>query len=183
MEHSQATLDAYDGVEIRLTDRTSVRAEALSVVEAIQMLGTMARIAETGNMDIHARFLAEFYERFNIRDVTLAQLGLEFGGVDGSSLTVAATHELAQLYIAACRVEGWRAQSECLDRFPALLGLGSDVAPGDVFEAAAEFAEAFHRAIYALAQTFLHRLISTPGVRALELEGTTQMTSTQASTT
>ena len=191
MDRSQATYEAYDGVELHLLNECVVRCEAMEVAEAIRYLRLLSRVSE--HFEAHHVFMAEFPERIGIADVPLRDLGLSIdspvgGEIDGGELTVRAALGLLQMLVKAENGDPG-AQSDFLDKFPAALGaeMLSSIHPAEVFEFGRLFAQEVYSLLYGLASDFLTHLTTSPSAqvmiltRAMETE--TAPTSTPVSTT
>ena len=189
MDRSQATYEAYDGVELRLLNERVVRCEAMEVAEAIRYLRLLSRVSE--HFEAHHAFMAEFPERIGIADVPLRDLGLSIecplgGELDGGEVTVRDSLKLLRILVAAENGDPG-AQSDFLDKFPAALSADlSSIHPAEVFEFGRLFAQEVYSLLYGLASDFLTHLIASPRgqvmilTRAMEMEAAP--TSTPVST-
>jgi hypothetical protein len=184
VERSQATFEAYDGVELKLQDGRSVLVPSFTVTEAVHYLRILDRVRE-GSFDAHVAFLAGFPARVGILEVPLPAFGFEVGipgaGIRSPDLTVAQAVALADTVALAQETDGWRAQAEVLGRIPAVLGLDG-AAPAEVFLAARLFAHEVYTLLYGLAESFFGHLVSIPRGQVLTM-GTAALTSTPGSTT
>lgn len=178
MDRSQATYEAYDGVELRLLNERVVRCEAVTVAEAVRYLRLLSRVSE--HFEAHHEFMAEFPERIGIADVPLRDLGFSIesplgGELDGGLLTVCTGLELLRMLFAA---EGGDpgAQSDFLDKLPAELGADlSSIHPADIFEFGRLFAQELYELLYGLASDFLTHLITGPRGQVLILRRAMKM--------
>ena len=186
MERSQATFEAYDGVELKLQDGRVVRVPPFTVGEAASYLRLLSQVKD-GSLEAHETFLATFPARAAIQDVPLVAFGFEVEipgiGRRVPELTVAQAVALADTVARAMEADGWRAQSEVLDRIPAVMGL-SEPTPAEVFLAARLFAREVYTLLYGLAESFFGHLVSSPSGQVMRMAGTVgASTSTPDSTT
>ncbi len=185
MDRSQATYEAYDGVELRLLNERVVRCERVEVAEAIRYLRLLSRVSE--HFEAHHIFMAEFPERIGIADVPLGDLGFSIesplgGELDGGSLTVRGSLKLLRILMEAENGEP-RAQSDFLDKFPAALSADlSTIHPAEIFEFGRTFAQEVYSLLYGLASDFLTHLTASPRgqvmilTRAMETEAVPKST-------
>lgn len=165
-ERAGGTLDAYDGVELRLGGKIVVRVPPLSVEEAASYLRLLGKSRD--DADAHARFLEEFPRRMRIDDVRLVDLGVEVEELDLGDLRYRDVERIAGLLGVAAyeedEVRRSRAQIVFLRRFPRKVGLGNDhgLAPGEVFALGHRFVETVYEVAYGLAEDFCSHQISGP---------------------
>ena len=168
MDRSQATFEAYDGVELRLLNERVVQCPPLTVAEAVRYLRMLSRVSE--DFGAHYAFMAEFPERIGIAEIPLGDLGFVMPSpvagapdLDGNGLTVTAS--LALLEVLAKAEQGDQdAIADFFDRFPPAIGVEpADLSPpAQVFECGRVFAEHAYTLIYGLASDFLTHLTTSP---------------------
>ncbi len=185
MDRSQATYEAYDGVELRLLNERVVRCAAVTVAEAVRYLRLLSRVSE--HFEAHHEFIAEFPERIGIADVPLRDLGLSIespagGEIDGGLLTVRAALDLLRTLVKAENGDPG-AQSDFLDKFPAALSADlSSIHPAEVFEFGRVFAQEVYALVYRLASDFLTHLTTSPSAQVLILTRAMEMGAAPKST-
>lgn len=174
MDRSQATYEAYDGVELQLLNGRVVRCDALTVAEAVHYLRLLASIGE--DPDAHDTLMSEFPERIGILDVQLADIGLEVEGIELGDLTLKDGFEMVGILATALgdafSVESSKAKVRVLDEFPVTFGV-EGLKPPEVFTLARTFAERLYLLIYGLAQDFCQHLTLSPGVKVMVLRAAT----------
>lgn len=170
---SDATYEAYDGVELRFLNGCVVKCAPLTVAEAVRYLRLFGQVEVEPTA--HAAFVAEFPVRIGITQERLVDLGLEVEGCTFGDLTYEGARQLVALQVAAAWADDVRmrsrAQGEFLTRFPLAVGL-TGATPAEVFNVGRRFTEAMYRMIYGLAEDFCTHLISAPGVQVLVVTGT-----------
>lgn len=171
MENSDATFEAFDGVELRLLNGRVVRCDALTVREAVRYLRMLSKIAE--DPTAHDGFLHEFSVRVGLLEVQLCDLGLTVEGVNVGALTVAQGLDLADVVTAAAGPTYAKATAEAqvriLDEFPGALGISGSTE--DVFAGARAFVQALYEKLYGMARDFSGHLAVSPPVKVFEMRG------------
>lgn len=179
MDRSQATFEAYDGVELYLGDRV-VRTPAFTVAEAAHFLRMMDRLA-SGDGGTVEGFVEEFVARAGLGDVRLADLAVACDGLEWGDLTANDAQALLRILNEACHdddlVSRSRAQVRWLEEIPPTFGLGADMSPADVFQVGHRFAESYYLHMYGLASDFCSRLHRSPAVKTWVLSGPSSSTS------
>jgi len=165
VDRSQATYEAFDGVELRLLNERVVRCKALGVGEAIRYLRLLGSVSE--DFQAHHTFMGEFPERIGIIEVPLRDLGFSMEAprgeeLDGGELTVQAALGFLELLSNAENGDP-HSQADFMDRFPSAVGFdSSSVIPSEVFDAGRVFAERVYELIYGLASDFSTHLTTSP---------------------
>lgn len=127
VSRDQATLDSYDGVELRFLNGVVRKCKPFTVAEAAHYFRLEARIRD-GELAAAPAFAAEFVERVGMLDVRLADIGLEVEGhvLEFGGLSVADGIALADIVADAQGADlrkAPRAQVRILDEVPAMFGL------------------------------------------------------------
>ncbi len=184
MERSQATYEAYDGVELRLHDGKVIRCDPLSVAEAIHFMRLLAGAVD--DTRVHHEFLREFVPRIGLAETKLVALGLtiELGQEDADvEVDLAEYSELApgttvEEALGICEAL-WKAQDEgdaweFLEKLPPLFGVDPQHAhAAEAFAAGRAFVLIFYRHLYGLASDFLRHLAAGPATQVMVLTGVT----------
>lgn len=174
MDHSRATYEAYDGVELRLLNGRIARCPALTVQEASHYLRLLAGVGE--DPSAYDIFLSEFPGRIGILDERITDLGLELAAPNGRPVefgdltlkdALALIDVIATALDDAFSVESSEAKVRILDELP--LTLGVDANAGEVFTLARTFAEQLYLLMNGLAQDFLQHLTLRPVVKVMEI--------------
>lgn len=170
MENSEATYEAFDGVELHLRNGRIVRSDPLTVQEAVRYLRLLTKLADDATC--HEEFIDTFPARIGLLDVPLADLGLEVDGVVGyGTLDVQGAISLAGLVTTAAGPTFERAtanaQAKILDEFPETLGV--DGTAVEVFAVARAFTQALYEKLYGMARDFLAHLTHGPKGQVLQM--------------
>lgn len=181
MERSQATFEAFDGVELHLLNGRVVRCDALTVQEAVRYLRLLSG-AVGGDLSRVDVLLREFPARVGLTEVPVVDLGLEVDGLDrispklllgspiegrrgsGAFRIANAVTELGEADVLAQA----QAQLYLLRLVPPALGVKGR-APFEVFEAARGFTSALYLHLFGLAQDFCSLLTASPPARTMHL--------------
>lgn len=177
LDRARGTLDAYDGVEIRLRNDVVVRTDPLTVREAAGYLRLLGKAKD--DPDAHAEFLDYFPKRLGLDRVRLVDLGLEVEAPDETPLDLLDSRyrdvgRLAELVGLATYEEDEgrrsRAQLVYLRRVPKSLRIAPErFSPGEWFALGHRIVEDAYTLVYGLAQDFCSRSISGPRNRTLKL--------------
>ncbi len=193
MDRSQATYEAYDGVELRLHDGNVIRCEPLSVSEAIHFMRLLAEAVD--DTRVHYEFLREFVPRIGFSGIKLVSLGLvieltqedadiEVDLGDFSELAPGTTVEEA---LGICEAL-WKAQDEgdaweFWEKMPPLFGVDPrDADAAAAFAAGRAFVLIFYRHLYGLVSDFLRHLTAGPATQVMVLTGVTTTETWKTST-
>ena len=181
----QATLDSYDGVELRFLNGVTRKCAPLTVAQAAHYLRLESQIRD-GELAAVRAFVLEFVEHVGAGDVRLVDLGLEVEGAALSfgDMTVREGLALTELVATATGddAKAARAQVQTLDKFPRALGFIVPT-PAEVFEVARAFTDALYLHIYGLASDFSDHLTRSPRVKVLTIRAPAGSCSMPASMT
>lgn len=199
MDRSQATYEAFDGVELRLLNGRVVRCSALTVKEAVHYLRLLSLIKEAaeseGDDDValvaaagaHDDLVSGFPDRIGILEERLVDLGLEVEGPDGAllfgDLTLKDAFEMVGILATALSdaysAESSKAKVRILDELPLTLGVDG-LGPAEVFALGRTFGKGLYLLVYDLAEDFCQHLTLSPRVKVMELRAATVPSPTPA---